>query len=350
MIRLKAQLFADLNVGGKAAVLSALQQAIELEHSTIPVYLYALYSLDVSKNSAVSAMVTSVVVEEMLHMTLACNILSALGGSPVIDRPDFIPAYPGPLPGGVEGDLIVHLAHFSLEQVSSFMTIEEPEDPLHFPVRAALAARQPPQTIGQFYAAIQRQIVALGDAVFASAPRNQIGPDLMDGSVVVTDVASANQAIDTIVAQGEGTKTSPLEAADGREVAHYYRFAEIYYGKRLIKNPDAGPQTPPDQQFIYAGAAVPFDPAGVFAVPTDPMVVNYPAGSGARHACDTFNYTYTSLLKALHAVFNGCPEQFDSAIGLMMSLKQLARDMMSGSNPSGVSVGPSFEYQPLNPT
>jgi hypothetical protein len=39
----------------------------------------------------------------------------------------------------------------------------------------------------------------------------------------------------------------------------------------------------------------------------------------------------------------------DSAIGLMMSLAQQAGDMMSGSNPSGVHVGPSFEYQPLDP-
>src|SRR5262249_33259600 len=75
----------------------------------------------------------------------------------------------------------------------------------------------------------------------------------------------------------------------------------------------------------------------------------YPRGTAARYACDTFNYAYTSLLKTLHAMFNGQPGQLDSAIGLMMSLKQLARDMMSGSNPVGVNVGPSFEYQPIEP-
>jgi hypothetical protein len=348
MIRLQAQLFAELSAGGREAVRNALQKAVELEHSTIPVYLYALYSLDTAKNGAIVAIVSSVVIEEMLHMTLACNILNALGGSPVLDRPGLIPTYPGPLPGGVESDLIVHLAQFSREQVHSFMTIEEPEDPLHFPVLEALAAPQP-RTIGQFYAAIEQQIVALGDGAFSSAPRHQIGPDRMEGSILVTNVDSARAAIDTIVEQGEGTKESPLEAAGSDDVAHYYRFAEIYYGRRLIKNPAAGPDSPPDRQFVYGGATVPFDPAGVFPVPTDPKAANYPAGSAARHACDTFNYTYTSLLKALHDAFNGCPDKMDSAIGLMMSLKQLARDMMSGSNPSGVSVGPSFEYQPVNP-
>jgi hypothetical protein len=346
MIHLQARLFTDLQAGGQAAVCKALQAAIKLEHSTIPLYLYALYSLDRASNGAIAAIVRSVVIEEMLHMTLACNVLNALGGAPAIDRADFIPTYPGPLPGGVESQLTVHLAPFSPEQLGDFLTIEEPETPLNFP-EAARAA--PPRTIGQFYAEIKRQIVALGDGGFSSTPRNQIGPNRIDGAVVVTNVKTAFQAIDTIVEQGEGTTESPLEAPDSRTFAHYYRFAEVKHGKRLIKNPAAGPDTPPDQRFLYGGAAIPFNPAGVFAVPRDPRAANYPAGSRARHLCDTFNYTYTSLLKSLHAAFNGSPDQIDAAVGLMMSLKQQARDMMSGSNPSGPPVGPSFEYQPVNP-
>src|SRR5947199_3695973 len=98
------------------AVRNALQNAVKLEHATIPVYLYGLYSLQRGKNVAVAEILQSVVVEEMLHMTLASNVLNALGGSPQIDRPGFIPTYPGPLPGGVEGSLIVALASFSLTQ------------------------------------------------------------------------------------------------------------------------------------------------------------------------------------------------------------------------------------------
>jgi hypothetical protein len=348
MIQLQARLFAELDAGGLQAVQSALQNAIELEHSTIPVYLYALYSLDPQKNGTVTGIITSVVIEEMLHMTLACNILNALGGSPVIDNPGLIPTYPGPLPGGVDSDLTVHLAPFSHDQLAAFMKIEEPEDPLHFPVVETRGLEQP-RTIGQFYAEIKRQILLLGNGAFSSSPRNQVGPDLMDGSVVVTSVATAEQAIETIVEQGEGTKESPLEAATGNEIAHYYRYAEIYFGRKLIPNPDAGPQTPPDNRYVYGGAPIPFDESGVYPVPSDPLAAKYPPGSAARHACDTFNYSYTSLLKTLHATFNGQPDQINPAIGLMMSLKQQARDMMSGSNPSGVNVGPSFEYQPVEP-
>ena len=67
-----------------AAVQAALQQAVELEHATIPLYLYALYSLVPGKNDAIAAIIQSVVVEEMLHMTLACNVLNAIGGAPDI--------------------------------------------------------------------------------------------------------------------------------------------------------------------------------------------------------------------------------------------------------------------------
>lgn len=347
MIRMKRELFQALESGDKASVMVALQQAIELEHSTIPPYLYALYSLVQGKNDSIAEIIDSVVVEEMLHMTLACNILNALGGEPQIDTPDFIPDYPGPLPGSVESQLVVGLAPFSIDLIHDvFMTIEEPEHPLEFPVQ--LAATAEPLTIGQFYQQIKEKIIALGDGAFSSTPRNQIGPDVMYESVVVTNVATACQAIDTIVEQGEGTATSPLEEVGGG-YAHYYRYAEIYHGKQLIPNPDAGPNTPPDDQYIYAGPPVPFDQSGVYAVPTNPKAATYPAGSAARTACDTFNYTYTSLLKVLHAMFNGQPNLFSTALGLMMSLKQQAKDMMAGTSTGGTSAGPSFEYQPVNP-
>src|SRR4051794_9401049 len=207
MIRLKAELFAELATGGKDAVQAALQKAIQLEHATIPPYLYALYSLDSSKNGNIARMIQSVVIEEMLHMTLACNILNALGGDPVLDDPTLLP-YPKALPGAVEGDLTVHLEPFSLDLVQrTFMKIEEPENPLLFPVAAALA--EEPITIGQFYTEIKNQIIALGDAAFSSTARNQITPDLMDDAIVVTNVDTASQAIDTIVEQGEGTPQSP---------------------------------------------------------------------------------------------------------------------------------------------
>ena len=49
-----------------------LQWAIELEHSTIPPYLCALYSIEPGRNLEAVEVISSVVVEEMLHLT-ACG-------------------------------------------------------------------------------------------------------------------------------------------------------------------------------------------------------------------------------------------------------------------------------------
>ena len=53
-----------------------LQCAIELEHATLPPYLCALYSLDRDRNPVAFEVLLSVFVEEMLHITLAANVLN----------------------------------------------------------------------------------------------------------------------------------------------------------------------------------------------------------------------------------------------------------------------------------
>jgi hypothetical protein len=57
----------------------------------------------------VAELIRSVVIEEMLHMALSSNIPISIGGAPKIDRPAFVPSYPGPLPGGLRGGLTVRL-------------------------------------------------------------------------------------------------------------------------------------------------------------------------------------------------------------------------------------------------
>jgi len=347
MIRLQRSMIAGLQGPSPQlqAVLTALQSAIELEHATIPVYLYALYSLDQTKNAEIAEIIDSVVVEEMLHMTLSSNVLNALGGAPMIDSPSFIPTYPGPLPGGVQSDLTVNLAPFSMDQLATFLQIEQPENPLNF---KALAVDDT-ITIGQFYTAISDAIAALGESVFVDPPRNQVGPDLMWGSVVVTNVATAQQAIQTIVDQGEGTTTSPEETPGGA-YAHYYRFMQIQKGHLLVATPDGGPG--PEDKYAYTGAAVTFDTGGVYAVGTNPALPpGYTPGTQQAFANDNFNYTYTNLLGVLHQLFNGDVSEalFNRAIGLMMSLKGQAKAMMSGVPNPAVLTGPSFQYQPVNP-
>lgn len=347
MIRLKSELFADLN-GTIEGLRSALQNAIELEHSTIPPYLYVLYSLKPGTNLEIAGLVKSIVLQEMLHMALDCNVLNAVGGTPKIDDPAFIPKYPGPLPGGVESELIVPLAPFSKQLVKDkFMVIEEPEDPLHFPVVKLALAEAQPVTIGQFYTGIIQQIkeLAAKGNIFSGDSKRQLTtgfPSLQ--TIHVHDAASAIQAVNMIVEQGEGTKTSPLDPE--HEPAHYYRFAEIYQGKMLIPNSDHSPGAP---EYVYGGQNIPFDSANVWPVITNPDSKSYPPGSKARNLNDTFNYTYTSLLKSLQLVFSGEPDRLGPAIGLMESMKEQALTMMATQLVPGQTIGPTFEYQPVNP-
>ncbi|MFI6796131.1 ferritin-like domain-containing protein [Streptosporangium canum] len=75
-----------------------LQWAVELEHATLPPYLCALYSLDPERNPEATAVVSSVFAEEMLHLTLAANLLNAVGGRPRLDMPRMLPPHPRPFP------------------------------------------------------------------------------------------------------------------------------------------------------------------------------------------------------------------------------------------------------------
>ena len=74
-----------------------LQTCVEIEHSTIPLYLTAAWSMDDNKSFAYNV-THGVAIEEMLHMTDAANLLNAIGGAPDIDQPSFVPRYPIVMP------------------------------------------------------------------------------------------------------------------------------------------------------------------------------------------------------------------------------------------------------------
>jgi hypothetical protein len=59
---------------------SALLSAIEMEHAALPLYLAAMFSLEV-QNYTTYNLLRSVLMEEMVHMVIACNSLAALSGN-----------------------------------------------------------------------------------------------------------------------------------------------------------------------------------------------------------------------------------------------------------------------------
>lgn len=342
MLRLRAEV-ANQAAEGLDGLKAALQSAIELEHATLPPYLYALYSIQPGTNQRLAKIILSVALEEMLHFALCCNLLNAIGGEPSIDRPDFIPTYPSPLPGAV-AEIKVPLAPVSKPLIHDvFMEIEEPEDPLEFPVEPLpeLAAATGPRTIGQFYGAIKAQLAQLAAErdIFVGVPSRQVGSGL-PGLKRVTDLQSANAAIDLIVEQGEGTTMSPLNALN--KPAHYYLFAAAYHGRELVAREG-------DPPFAYAGDAIPFDESGIVRLVSNPTPERY-KGTAAEAPNEQFNRTYTKLLGALHRTFNGSPSSIFGSISLMRQLRHEALALAKIELEPGLYAGPTFTYTPTPPS
>ncbi len=224
-----------------------LQWAIEVEHSTIPPYEYAMWSV-VDPESAAATAIKYVVREEMLHAALAANLLTAVGGSPRFTG-DAVPRYPEPMRHhDPKRPLVLHLAPASVEVVREvFLRIEQPDLPGSQPE----ADRY--ETLAQFYEAIVTALARLGDDIYTGDPRRQVTKSYAGhggGALfAVTDIDSAVLAIEEIVEQGEGTHTSaiapigfdhdrlahlklePFGFQGAPERAHYWRFLDIVEGR-----------------------------------------------------------------------------------------------------------------------
>jgi hypothetical protein len=323
-----------------ASLQYALQKAIELEHATIPPYLTAYYTLrGTSKGGAAARQILrSIVMEEMLHMHLACNILNAIGGAPVINAANFIPKYPGPLPMGIGGadGLVVGIKRYSKATVqNTFMEIEEPENPIHIPVKADAFAIAPSfETIGQFYAAIGKEITKQGNSIFTGGPGLQV-----PGATIVEDVDSALQAIATIVTQGEGTPTSPADSPT--EYAHYYRFEELFMGMRIVVDASS----PVGYSFDPKQPIVVDDIADVTQMADNPRTVDFSSNWRAGQLADQCDAIYTKLLNALHIGFNGQPDWIDrNAVSVMFEFKNCIEELLQQQLAGGLYAGPRFLY------
>jgi len=322
-----------------------LQWAIELEHFTIPPYLCALYSLDPVRNTEAAEVIASVLVEEMLHMTLAANLLNAVGGVPRIDTPRMLLPYPRPLPHS-DGSFEVPLARFSPESLEVFLKIERPAPPCAPPEDDRY------ESIAQFYDAIRRGLCELcehlGEVnVFRGDPARQVTDPLVytgGGKIVsVTGLDTALAALEEIVDQGEGIQ---FEVWDGdvdvlhperEQVAHYFRFQELKLGRRYRcgDTPQSGP----------TGEAISIDWDDVLPMRANPHTGDHARGSPIRTAQEEFNRAYCAILQLLGQAFDGRPEVLASAVGAMYGLGDQARALMRMPTADGLeTAGPTFEY------
>lgn len=333
-----------------------LQKAVELEWATIPPYLTALYSIQPGKNAMAASIIRSIAMEEMLHLLLAGNLLSSIGGSVRLGR-DNMPEYPLQLE--FKGQKFknrlfdISLAAFSKDTIEIFLQIELPDGWNQGPIPFD-HIEVPGYTVGEFYRGIKNDLADICQAfgeknVFTGRKSNQVSEEYFwkggGTPIVVTNLFEAEKAIDLIIEQGEGTSESAAVEAfhffNTEEVPHYFRFNEIYYGQLYNKTDD--PHKPP------TGLVIEVDYKGVLPIKTNCKSSDLLQFSDLSYLNNLFNTNYSTMLSQLEKGFNGNPSAFYTAIlNGMRKLSAVATNLMQLPIPNvGKNAAPSFEWNEM---
>ncbi|HYM95104.1 MAG TPA: ferritin-like protein [Chitinophagaceae bacterium] len=247
-----------------------LQHALNLELWTIPLYLTALYSIkDLKKlkhNEYPDAakLILSVVVQEMLHMELVCNISNALGHSPRFEHPSydeqkgipFIHPAKNYLPPELNGYTVKPHA-LNENSLRLFCAIELP----HPKKEIDWEKEKTYNSIADLYEALKMGISALWNECYVGDERNtkqkntfteyhNIHGKSHGFSQNVHSVETAIKAIDAIIEQGEGADTKhvpadfrphPVEGGKGFEtggykgnLSHYQKFRMLLHSHNQL--------------------------------------------------------------------------------------------------------------------
>ena len=262
-----AQEEPKIRIETREELIYLLAEASAIEHNLMCCYLYAAWSLKRGERDGLTAdqavavkrwrgAITSVAIEEMTHLTLASNLLVSIGAGPHLSHPNF------PIPAGYHpSGLVVELAGFSPAVLDHFIFVERPEgkeltDASEFvhpsdyhrtqPKGRLMPSAQDYGTVGHLYRGIRHGLAVLAHhigerALFCGDPASQIGPGDagLPGLSIVTDLKSAEDAIETIIEQGEG---APSHSED----SHYNRFLKVRseYQAFLDADPDFQPAFP----------------------------------------------------------------------------------------------------------
>jgi hypothetical protein len=345
-----------------------LSEAAALEHMIMCEYLFATFSLKRDVSEGVTAaqleaikgwerVVSLVASQEMLHLALVSNMLTAIGSNPFLRHPNF-PQRAKYYPPGVQ----LALLPFGEHALQHFLYLERPEgmDLDDAPEFAVLAIPKPgltldddqivPQsqnfaTIGHLYRGIEQGFRHLVEKygegrVFIGPPRAQATQEYFGWPelIAVTDLASACQAIETIIEEGEGAR------GDWRQ-AHYGKFLQIMQEYRDLKQQDPGFE--PARPVVAAYVRPPGDTSEV-------PIISDPVTAGIS---ELFNASYQVLLQLLMRYFIHANETEDelqtlssTAVSAMFMvikpLGQLLTTLPVGPDLPGKVAGPTFEiYQ-----
>jgi hypothetical protein len=353
-----------LRVDTREELVYLLGQACEIEHGLMCEYLYAQFSLkraldegltegQLARVQAWEKALISVIKQEMLHLALATNILTAIGAAPHFERPDF-PILSRWYPEGVQ----IALVPFGERALRHFIYLERPEgmaldDAAGFaatrhaqPLTAAgaglVAEPQEWRTVGHLYRGIEAGLANLcarygEDAVFIGPARAQAVTEIFEWPelLAVTGLASARQAIEIIVEQGEGARGDWIKS-------HFGTFVGIL--EDLLAEQAADPAFTP---------ARPVEPAFV-RLPPDVQAGTLIQDPATAQVADLANGLYEVTLQVLSRYYIHHGETAAESDTLARTAKHLMNWVMRelgpvltalpvGSSHPGRTAGPTFD-------
>ena len=351
----------EISVKSREDLIYLLSEAAEIEHNLMCCYLYAAFGLK-TEDDGISAAdakmvagwyraIMSVAIEEMSHLSIVNNLLMAIGGAPHFGRPNF-PVDPGYHPA----DFVVQLHRFERATIDHFIFLERPEGlelpdgssfvptlPHDFhretPTRGVMPSAQDYQTVGHFYRGIRHGFDVLAEqigeqALFVGDPVLQVSREManLPGLMPITDLKSADAAIDVIVDQGEG-------AQEDSHDSHYRRFIAIRdeFDVRVAQDPTFDPSRP-----------IALNP--VMRRPTDPKGHTYIDCPSTAPVMDLANAIYAAMLRSLAQGFDEVDPKrkqslLDSAADSMRALTPVGKyltTLPAHADDSGTNAGMSF--------
>jgi len=359
---------AGTKVDTREELINALQEAIQIEHGLMIQYLFASLSCKRRVDEGLTeaelefvrqweGRILKIARDEMAHLATACNLVTAIGGSPDFNRPNFPQGEHRWFPFGF------HLERLGPESLARFVRAESPR-----PATVTLESIAPDPIefdfVGELYGLINDGFHALCNnprtgkldpnkeaALFVGRPESQDSSG-WTGNLAVMPISSrdsAAAAIKFIVEQGEGT-------ADGRAGSHFDIFSTITAQFQNAAN--ANPNFAASRNVMKNPLTRAHRDADVGFNLIDPTTVAHPLAG-------LFNHAYASVLLLLMQFFDPAGEttaQRETArdtarramSGLVRPLAEMLTELPATADPNGPTAGPPFELYgvlkiPANP-
>ena len=359
---------APVRIENRAQLIYLLTEAAELEHGIMCCYLFAAFSMKRDVQEGISQeqlgfvrrwrrSILQISIEEMLHMCLACNLLTAVGGAPHLRRPN-LPVSPKAYPPSFKLELVP----FCWQTLENFIFIERPEDmdpgtgdgpgsgsPFPPPPKLSdiFSSARDYQNQGRLYHGIEDGLQYLSqkygeDRLFLGPPKAQIAGAYFNlpGLNPVTDLTSAEAALQGIIVQGEGSRGVNKDSHHGRFLAIQEEYKQLLRedptfepGRPVMKNP-------------YS--MLPSDVG-------DDSEVNLLEDPLSIDISNLFDGCYELLMQMLGRLFAHGEESEDELTrlseiteGLMVDIIGPLGDALTrlpaGPSHSGLTAGPSFRF------